>query len=50
MNLANLITDLDNVDEKFITEKGALATERILNNYTWTKIVNMYENLFLSIK
>ena len=50
MNLANLINKLDNIGEQFINEKGTLASERILNNYTWTIIVDMYEELFLNNK
>lgn len=50
MNLANLIDELDNVDKEFIKEKGILAMERIMNNYTWTKIIAMYEQLFLNTR
>lgn len=50
MNLSNLINKLENVEPLFIKEKGALATERIRNYYTWTKIVDMYEKLFFQTK
>ena len=48
MNLANLIDKLENANEDFIKEKGVLSTERITKNYTWEKIVGMYEILFLN--
>lgn len=48
MNLANLIDKLENINENFIKEKGVLSTERITKNYTWEKIVGMYEILFLN--
>lgn len=50
MNLASLINNLEKVDEQCIKEKSALSTQRILKYYTWTRIVDMYEKLFVSIQ
>lgn len=45
-NLADLIYKLDDVGEEFIKQKGKLAKDRILDQYTWSYIVDKYENLF----
>lgn len=50
MNLASLINNLEKVDEQCVKEKGDLSTQRILKYYTWARIVDMYEKLFVSIQ
>ncbi|WP_027631808.1 beta 1-4 rhamnosyltransferase Cps2T [Clostridium hydrogeniformans] len=47
-NLADLIDNSDNLSESYIEELGFKAKNRIINNYSWEKIVNEYETLFLS--
>ena len=46
-NLANLIEDCDKMQQSEIREVGNLAKSRIMKHYTWKKITNEYENLFL---
>lgn len=46
-NLSNLIDKLDNIDEEYIKNLGLKAKERIEKEYTWAKIINSYEKLFL---
>lgn len=50
MNLASLINNLEKVDQQCVKEKGDLSTQRILKYYTWARIVDMYEKLFVSIQ
>lgn len=47
-NLATLIDNLDVYDEVAVTSHGENAKKRISKEYTWNKIINDYENLFLS--
>lgn len=47
MNLANLINKLDILSNQEIINIGAKARQRIKSEYTWSKIVNDYEQLFL---
>lgn len=47
-NLAILIDSLDAYDEVAATNYGDIAKNRIINEYTWDKIVNKYEKLFLT--
>lgn len=47
MNLTSLINDLDNKKNEYFHLKGNLSRERIRKHYTWEKIVEDYENLFL---
>ena len=46
-NLANLINEVDKYDENTINNLELLAKKRIRDSYTWEKIVNYYEKLFL---
>ncbi len=48
MNLVNLIDNLDEVDDKFINTIGLSARKRIEKLYTWRKIVDEYESLFIT--
>ncbi|MBE6088919.1 MAG: glycosyltransferase family 1 protein [Clostridium beijerinckii] len=45
-NLANLINRLENVDEMFIKSLGSKAKDRIKKGYTWSYIIDKYENMF----
>ena len=45
MNLASLIDRCDKLANSSIEELGQKAKERILNEYTWKKIVTAYEKL-----
>lgn len=47
-NLAKLINELDLFKESTILEYGDKAKKRIEENYTWDKIIDDYENLFLN--
>lgn len=44
-NLANLIDKLDNIDEGYIKTLGSKAKSRIQKEYTWSYIIDKYENL-----
>lgn len=46
-NLSNLLNSLDKYDENKILKYGEIAKNIIIRRYTWTKIINDYENLFL---
>lgn len=46
-NLANLINSLEVVNEEFIEIKSRLSSERIKTEYTWDKIIEKYEYLFV---
>ena len=48
-NLSKLINELDSYSENEIIEYSNRAKRRISEGYTWEKIVNDYENLFLNI-
>lgn len=50
MNLANLINNLDYITKEEILNLGKIAKFRIESQYTWRKIVDEYENLFISYK
>ncbi len=50
MNLANLINECDKLEHSKINELSKLAKERIKKEYTWEKIVCLYENVFGSKK
>ncbi|WP_051560542.1 beta 1-4 rhamnosyltransferase Cps2T [Clostridium beijerinckii] len=45
-NLANLINRLENVDEIYIKSLGSKAKDRIKKGYTWSYIIDKYENMF----
>ena len=47
-NLKNLINDVDNMNEKDISELGKKAKDRVLNEYTWDKICKKYEDVFIN--
>lgn len=47
MNLAHLIDETDKLDENFINNLSNKAKNRIRKEYTWKKIVNDYEKIFL---
>ncbi|HEO8419436.1 TPA: DUF1972 domain-containing protein [Yersinia enterocolitica] len=49
-NLANKIEVVENISENEIELLGEKAKERIINEYSWEKIVNKYENRFLGNK
>lgn len=46
MNLANLIDKCDRLDNESIKRLSDLAKNRVLNEYTWNKIINDYEEMF----
>lgn len=49
-NLATLLDDLEAYDETTVTiTYGYKAKQRINKEYTWNKIINEYEQLFISI-
>jgi len=48
-SLSNLIDQIEKLDEKSILHLGQKAKNRIKSNYSWDKIINDYENLFLEI-
>ncbi|MDM0979084.1 DUF1972 domain-containing protein [Clostridium perfringens] len=47
-NLSNLINNADKLELEYIEMIGNRAKERINNEYSWEKIVDKYENLFLN--
>lgn len=49
-NLANIINKVDLLSEKEIENYNKKSTERIKKAYTWDKIVNDYEKLFVGWK
>ena len=46
-NLANLIDNLEGLTDEKIEEYSKKAKNRILNNYSWDKIVKDYEDVFM---
>ena len=50
MNLSNLINKLDKIKTKNIEEIGKKAKKRILQEYSWSHIVNQYEVKFLDLE
>lgn len=46
-NLSWLINKVDLMGKEKIMELGEKAKERVIQHYTWMKIIKMYENLFL---
>ncbi|WP_289130775.1 beta 1-4 rhamnosyltransferase Cps2T [uncultured Clostridium sp.] len=48
-DLANLIDKMDLLSVKELSEINEKAKERINNEYTWKKIVDKYERLFLNL-
>lgn len=46
-NLANLIDKLEGLTDEKIEEYSKKAKNRILNNYSWDKIVKDYEDVFM---
>lgn len=49
-NLANLINKVDSYNADKIAEFGRKAKERISLEYTWDKIADEYERLFIEGK
>ena len=49
-NLANIIENADGLKENEIQELSKKAKSRIEDKYSWSKIVNKYENVFLKKK
>ncbi|MCI8309557.1 MAG: glycosyltransferase family 1 protein [Clostridia bacterium] len=47
MNLANLINECDKLKDNKIKELGEIAKNRVIQEYTWSKIVGDYKKLFL---
>ena len=47
MNLANLIDRLDKISESEIQEYSNRAKKRINEDYSWDKIVEKYEDVFM---
>ena len=47
MNLANLIDRLDKISESEIQEYSNRAKKRIVEDYSWDKIVEKYEDVFM---
>lgn len=47
-NLAKIIDDLDNLKDNFRVELSNKAKKRIEESYSWSYIINKYENLFLN--
>ena len=46
-NLANLIDKADQMSVDEITEMGKKAKKRVAEEYTWNKICEQYENVFV---
>ncbi|MBC2581551.1 beta 1-4 rhamnosyltransferase Cps2T [Clostridium sp. DJ247] len=46
-NLSNLINDLDGYKKEYILNYSQNAKKRISEEYTWNKIINDYEKLFM---
>lgn len=46
-DLANIIDNLDTVNNRFIKDLSIKAKERIKTEYTWEKIVREYERIFM---
>lgn len=47
-NLSNLIDKLDNIDEEYIKTLGSKAKSRIEKEYTWSYIIDKYEELLVN--
>lgn len=47
-NLCSLIATAENISEEEAKLYGTLAKKRILDNFSWEKIINSYEALFLA--
>lgn len=47
MNLSNLIDKLDNISDNEIQEYSYKAKKRIIDDYSWNKIVEKYEDVFM---
>ncbi|MBN3546526.1 beta 1-4 rhamnosyltransferase Cps2T [Fictibacillus barbaricus] len=48
-NLANLINEVDFYENEKIKKLSTKAKQRIINKYSWEKVVNDYETLFLNL-
>ena len=47
-NLSTLLNNVDNMDKQKIQEYGNKAKNRIKEHYSWEKIVNQYEKIFIT--
>jgi rhamnosyltransferase len=47
-HLASLLDNMEVYDEVAASSYGEKAKKRIAKNYTWKKIINDYESLFLN--
>ncbi|AGF54978.1 rhamnosyltransferase [Clostridium saccharoperbutylacetonicum] len=48
-DLARLVDSLESYEEIAATSLGGVAKDRVLKEYTWEKIINDYENLFIKL-
>lgn len=48
-SLSNLINQVDNINFDNINKYGLMAKKRVSENYTWQKICDKYEEVFVSI-
>ena len=46
-NLSNMINELENIKEEKIEQYSEKAKKRIFEQYSWKKIINDYENVFV---
>lgn len=46
-NIAGIINEVDCFDEEKINKLSIEARNRIINNYSWDKLITDYESLFL---
>ena len=46
-DLAELINKADQMSEAEIAEMGRMAKKRVAEEYTWDKICEQYENVFM---
>ena len=48
-DLANLIDEVDSINQEYIIKMGNKAKKRVAKEYTWEKICKMYEDLFINL-
>ncbi len=46
-NLSSLLNSIENMNEEQINFYGTMAKERIQKSYSWEKVVNKYEKIFI---
>ena len=49
-DLAKLIHEADAMTEEQIEEMGRKAKKRVAEEYTWERICNLYEKVFIGVK